>query len=96
MLIDRIISIDRKRHLAKAITWRIVGSLDTLVIGWIVTGNLNVGLTISGIETVNKILLYYLHERVWYKINWGIKHERKSASCDDANNGGGQGEAPKA
>lgn len=82
MIIDRIrkVDIDKKRHIVKAITWRIVGSLDTMLIGWVVTGSFGVGATIGGIETLNKIVLYYLHERAWYRVNWGIKHERKSGN----------------
>ena len=97
MIIDRIVNIDidKKRHLVKAITWRIVGSLDTLLITWAVTGELKLGAMVSGIETVNKIVLYYLHERAWYKINWGIKHERKSASKPVLREERGTGEEPQ-
>lgn len=81
------VSIDKKRHLTKAITWRIVGSLDTLMVTWLVTGQWKIGAMVSGIETLNKILLYYLHERAWIRVNWGIKHERKehSSTCKCSN-----------
>ncbi len=58
-----------KRHIAKAVTWRIVGSLDTMVLSWIITGNPMTGLKIGLAEVVTKMLLYYLHERVWFKID---------------------------
>jgi uncharacterized membrane protein len=57
------------RHLAKTITWRIVGTLDTMVLGWLITGDLKIGLAIGGTEVVTKMFLYFLHERAWYK--WG-------------------------
>mgnify|MGYP000356027528 CR=1 FL=1 len=60
-----------RRSLTKAITWRITGSVDTFLISWLVTGNPVVAVTISAIEIVTKIFLYYLHERVWGKIRWG-------------------------
>lgn len=59
----------RKRHIAKAITWRIVGTIDTILLGWLLTGNLKTGFSIGGAELITKILLYYIHERIWYKLN---------------------------
>lgn len=69
--------ISHKRHIAKAITWRIIGTLDTIIIGWILTGNLKIGLGIGGLELFTKMFLYYLHERVWYKSNFGLKNRKK-------------------
>ena len=43
-----------KRHLAKTITWRIVGTIDTMIIGWLITGDAMTGLKIGGIEVVTK------------------------------------------
>ena len=57
------------RHLAKTITWRIVGTLDTMILGWLITGSLKIGLAIGGTEVVTKMVLYFLHERAWFK--WG-------------------------
>ncbi len=62
-------SNSRKRHLAKSITWRIVGTLDTFILSWIITGNPIMGLKIGLAEVVTKMLLYYLHERLWFKTN---------------------------
>ncbi len=59
----------RKRHIAKAITWRLIGSVDTILISWFITGNPLVGLKIGAAEITTKMLLYYLHERVWFKLN---------------------------
>jgi uncharacterized membrane protein len=66
-----------KRHLFKTITWRIVGTIDTIVLGWIVTGNPFTGLSIGVSEVITKMLLYYLHERMWYKIDFGIEKRRR-------------------
>jgi len=63
-----------KRHLAKTITWRIVGTMDTILLGWIITGNFKVGMTIGGVEVITKMVLYFLHERAWYKFSkYGVK-----------------------
>lgn len=59
--------ISHVRHIAKAISWRILGTLDTMLIGWFITGSIEMGALIGGIEVVTKTFLYYGHERVWYK-----------------------------
>lgn len=59
------------RSIAKSISWRIVGTLDTMIISWIVTGQLNTALVIGGVEVVTKMVLYFFHERVWNTIKWG-------------------------
>ena len=67
-----------KRHLAKAITWRVTGTLDTMLIGWLITGSIEVGALIGGIEVLTKTVLYYVHERVWYKhIRYGVNNDDK-------------------
>ncbi len=58
---------DRIRHILKSITWRLVGTIDTVVLGWFITGNLEIGLKIGGVEVITKMVLYYFHERLWYK-----------------------------
>ena len=57
----------RIRHLAKSVTWRLVGTVDTILLGWLVSGDATVGLTIGGLEMVTKMILYYLHERAWFR-----------------------------
>jgi uncharacterized membrane protein len=65
-----------KRHVAKTITWRIVGTIDTMIIGWFITGDAMTGLKIGSIEVVTKMILYYFHERMWFKINLGLPHRK--------------------
>ena len=65
--------LSRKRHLAKTVTWRIIGTIDTILIGWLISGDPFIGLKVGGIELFSKMLLYYIHERVWYKTKFGIK-----------------------
>lgn len=67
-----------KRHLLKTITWRIVGTIDTMLIGWFVSGDPLIGLTIGSFEIVTKMILYFIHERVWYKVNFGTKRVEKT------------------
>ena len=73
--------IEKKRHIAKTITWRIIGSIDTWVIGYIIIKFFSDGeLTnkkaieaasyITGLELITKTIFYYFHERIWYGLNW--------------------------
>lgn len=62
------------RSIAKAVTWRFVGALDTVVIALLVTRHVGVSLSIGGTEIVTKMVLYYLHERVWLRVRWGVKN----------------------
>jgi uncharacterized membrane protein len=58
------------RSLVKAVTWRIVGSLDTFIISWVVTGKLKYAGIILGVETFTKIAIYYGHEQFWAWLPW--------------------------
>ena len=55
----------------KAVTWRAIGSLDTAMWAWIYTGNALTGLKIGGYEVLTKIILYYIHERLWARLPVG-------------------------
>ena len=63
------------RHVLKTITWRIIGTVDTILIGWLVSGDPMVGLTLCSFEVFTKMILYFIHERVWYKVNLGVKRD---------------------
>ena len=67
----------RKRHLGKTVTWRIVGTLDTMIIAWVITGNPLTGFKIGITEIMTKMLLYYLHERIWYRVNFGLDNRKQ-------------------
>ncbi|WP_374346403.1 DUF2061 domain-containing protein [Phenylobacterium sp.] len=59
------------RSLIKGISWRVVGSLDTALLSFLVTGSPKWAVTIASIEALTKIALYYGHERVWGRVRWG-------------------------
>lgn len=59
------------RSIVKTISWRILGTIDTIIISWIVVGNLNFAVTIGGIELFTKMILYYFHERAWNRSSFG-------------------------
>lgn len=49
------------RSLAKAVSWRTLGTIDTIFISWIIVGNINLAVSIGGIELFTKMILYYFH-----------------------------------
>ena len=66
------IKSSNKRHILKTFSWRGVGTLDTIILGWVITGNPLTGLKIGGAEVVTKMLLYFGHEKLWYRIDYGL------------------------
>ena len=72
----------RLRHLAKTFTWRIVGTVDTILLGWLITGDPLTGAKIGGLELITKMVLYYFHERAWFRYG---KLGREDHLPDDRN-----------
>jgi len=62
---SRVISI------VKAASWRLLGSIDTLLISWHISESLKSGMSIASLELVTKMILYYFHERAWLKVPKG-------------------------
>lgn len=58
--------IFHKRHFIKSISWRIIGTLDTLILSYVLTGSMSFSLSISGVDFFSKLILYYFHERIWF------------------------------
>lgn len=61
------------RSLAKAASWRLLGSIDTFLLSWLFTNSVKAAGAIALTEVITKMALYYLHERVWSGIGWGLK-----------------------
>ncbi|MBP0903066.1 DUF2061 domain-containing protein [Mariniflexile gromovii] len=59
------------RSIVKSISWRIIGTLDTILISWVITGELALAFSIGSVELVTKMVLYFFHERIWNNIKWG-------------------------
>jgi uncharacterized membrane protein len=64
--------LSHARHVAKAITYRVVGTMATIVIGWTLTGSIQIGASLGLCDMIVKTVLYYLHERIWYNIPFGV------------------------
>jgi uncharacterized membrane protein len=75
----RIVPLKADSHLrsiVKAVSWRLVGSLDTFLLTLIFTGKIKYAVEVASAEALTKIALYYLHERAWRLVSWG-RLERK-------------------
>jgi uncharacterized membrane protein len=59
------------RSIAKAVSWRLVGSIDTFLLSYFITGKTVIAVTITAVEFFTKVFLYWAHERFWLKIPWG-------------------------
>ncbi|OBY67853.1 hypothetical protein LPB301_00730 [Polaribacter reichenbachii] len=59
------------RSIVKALSWRVVGTLDTLIVSYILTGKIALAASIASVDFLTKLILYFFHERVWNKIKWG-------------------------
>ncbi|MDY0233039.1 MAG: DUF2061 domain-containing protein [Sulfurimonas sp.] len=59
------------RSVIKSISWRTVGTIDTMVISYIITGSLVMAASIGSIEVITKMVLYYYHERAWNRLKIG-------------------------
>jgi uncharacterized membrane protein len=68
--------VEKKRHIAKTVSYRIVSTLIGFIIMWFVSGSVKVGAAFSIAELVYKPIQYYIHERIWYRyIKFGLKKD---------------------
>lgn len=59
------------RSIVKSVSWRTIGTIDTIIISYVITGKPGLAFSIGGIEVFTKMALYYFHERTWNRINFG-------------------------
>lgn len=69
--------VEKKRHIAKTISYRLISTLIGFITMWIVTGSIKVGAAFGIAELLWKPIQYYIHERVWYRwIKYGLKRDK--------------------
>jgi uncharacterized membrane protein len=61
------------RSLVKTVTWRVTGSTATFLIAYAMTGNFAVAGVIGATQMISNTVLYYIHERIWNRVAWGMK-----------------------
>ena len=71
------IAQSNKRHILKTVTWRIIGTLSTIILAIWIWGDSIQSLQIGGAETITKSLLYYFHEKFWYRLQFGLDNKRQ-------------------
>jgi uncharacterized membrane protein len=59
------------RSVLKALSWRVIGTIDTLIVSYILTGEIALATSIASVDFLTKLVLYFFHERIWNKIKWG-------------------------
>lgn len=59
------------RSIFKAVTWRAGGTVVTCAVAWVLTGNIDLAAKIGLLDTAVKIGAFYLHERLWNRVNFG-------------------------
>jgi uncharacterized membrane protein len=59
------------RSVAKALSWRFIGTLDTLIVSYVISGEIGLATSIAFVDFLTKLLLYFFHERFWNHIKWG-------------------------
>ena len=64
------------RALLKSLTYKSLSTISTFFAAWFITGNMAIGMTLGLFEVTFKLLLYYLHEKVWFKVNYGMKYSK--------------------
>jgi uncharacterized membrane protein len=65
------------RSLGKVVTWRILVTITNFIGGWLASGSWTVGIGVVSFALVVNSILYYFHERVWNRINWGKESSTK-------------------
>jgi len=71
------IGVDKKRHIAKTISYRVLSTLIGFLIMWAISGSIKIGAAFGVAEIIYKPIQYYIHERVWYKyIKFGLKNKK--------------------
>jgi uncharacterized membrane protein len=78
---------EHRRSVAKGLSWRITGTIDTIIIAFLVTGRGLQALSIGLTEVATKLVLYYWHERIWQRLNFGRHHATPSARSDAGKTG---------
>ena len=68
---DNSTSEKTMRSVVKTISWRVIGTMDTVLISWLITGTLALAFSIGLVELVTKMVLYFFHERFWNTVKWG-------------------------
>ena len=69
--------VERKRHIAKTISYRVISTVIGFLLMWLISGSVKVGAAFGVAELIYKPIQYYIHERIWYTwIKYGLKKDK--------------------
>lgn len=60
------------RSLMKTVSWRLTATVITTGVTYLLTGRADLALTVGVADTVSKFVIYYIHERVWTRVRYGV------------------------
>jgi uncharacterized membrane protein len=70
--------VERKRHIAKTISYRFISTFIGFGLMWLISGSIKVGAAFGFAELVYKPIQYYIHERIWYRwITFGLRKDEE-------------------
>ena len=75
-----MVTVSRKRHILKTLTWRVIATTTTFILAWLISGDIEIGLTVGGAEAIVKMFIYYFHERLWYNSKFGVTEDSSEDS----------------
>ena len=64
------------RAILKSLTYKSLSTLSTFLAGWLITGDITIGMTLGLFGVTFKLLLYFVHEKVWFNVNYGMKYSK--------------------
>jgi uncharacterized membrane protein len=63
----------RKRSILKSITWRLICIVVSVLTSFVLTGKWDIAIAIGTLYNAITMILYYFHERLWNRVNWGCE-----------------------
>lgn len=79
--------VKKDHHLisvSKGATWRVIATMDTMLLSYLFTGSIGSAFRIGITEVFTKILLFYLHERAWFRVKWGLVRKQSAATVSSS------------
>ncbi len=80
-------AVKKDKHwisVSKGATWRIIATMDTILLSYIFTQSIGNALKIGVTEVFTKIFLFYLHERIWFRIKWGLVRKKSAGAIPES------------
>ena len=70
-------NVEKRRHIAKTVSYRLLSTLVGFAIMVIISGSIKVGAAFGMAELIYKPIQYYMHERIWYRwIKYGLQNKK--------------------